>query len=217
MHLIVVNKAFSEALAKQIQAIFTLVIGLGIAFSASWKVSFVVLATFPLSIIASAIQMQGIAGQQYDTQDTDNSSSATVVDKSKNKKTGEKDKVKKPNKSTGSNKGKDKNYAELPNDTTTNESEPAQGHGALISTAFTHMRTICALSMQYHVENEYSRLTRTLRDRRMSRAHIAGFGFGGSQFSLFNTYALLFWYGSTLVKSGEITFERKSLSRQYVI
>ena len=59
-----VNKAFGEALAKQLQAIFTLSIGLALGFSASWQISFVVLATFPINIAASAIQMQAIAGQQ---------------------------------------------------------------------------------------------------------------------------------------------------------
>ena len=36
---------------------------------------------------------------------------------------------------------------------------------------------------------------------------LAGIGFGGSQFSLFLTYALLFWYGSTLIMNGEVNFE----------
>ena len=62
----IVTKATGEALAKQIQAIFTLLIGLGIGLSASWKIALVVLATFPVNIGASAIQMQAIAGQQYD-------------------------------------------------------------------------------------------------------------------------------------------------------
>lgn len=53
-----VTKATGEALAKQLQAIFTLFIGLGIGLSASWKIALVVLATFPVNIAASAIQMQ---------------------------------------------------------------------------------------------------------------------------------------------------------------
>lgn len=59
-----INKAFGMGLAKQLQAAFTLLIGLAIGFSASWKIAFVVLACFPLSIISSAIQMQAIKGQQ---------------------------------------------------------------------------------------------------------------------------------------------------------
>lgn len=59
-----VNKAAGETMAKQIQAVFTLLIGLGIGLAASWKVGLVILATFPLSIASSAVQMQAIAGQQ---------------------------------------------------------------------------------------------------------------------------------------------------------
>ena len=58
-----VAKATGDAVSKQLQATFNLLISLGIAFSASWQISLVVLATFPLNIIASAIQMQAIAGQ----------------------------------------------------------------------------------------------------------------------------------------------------------
>jgi ABC-type multidrug transport system fused ATPase/permease subunit len=58
-----VNKATGIALAKCLQSFFTLVIGFGIAFSSSWKISFVVLACFPISIAMSAIQMQALAGQ----------------------------------------------------------------------------------------------------------------------------------------------------------
>ncbi len=59
-----VSKATGDTLARQLQAFFTLAVGLGLGLAAAWKVALVVLATFPLSIIASAIQMQAIAGQQ---------------------------------------------------------------------------------------------------------------------------------------------------------
>jgi ATP-binding cassette subfamily B (MDR/TAP) protein 1 len=59
-----ITKAFGEGLAKQLQAAFTLLIGLGLGFSAAWQIAFVVLACFPISIAASAIQMQAVAGQQ---------------------------------------------------------------------------------------------------------------------------------------------------------
>eukprot|EP01035_Chromulina_nebulosa_P018834 gene18834-24615_t len=148
-----VHKATGEALAKQLQAIFTLLIGLGLGLSASWKIALVVLATFPINIAASAIQMQAIAGQQYDHKGSDAS------------------------------------------------------HGSIISTAFTHMRTVSAFSMQYHVADEYTRLTGTIMKDRIKRSHVAGIGFGGAQTSLFLTYALLFWYGSTLIKSGDVSFQ----------
>jgi ABC-type multidrug transport system fused ATPase/permease subunit len=53
-----VHKASGEALVKSLQAAFTLIVGVIIGFYASWKIALVVLATFPLNIIASAIQMQ---------------------------------------------------------------------------------------------------------------------------------------------------------------
>jgi ATP-binding cassette subfamily B (MDR/TAP) protein 1 len=80
------------------------------------------------------------------------------------------------------------------------------GHGAIISTAFTHMRTVSAFSMQHKVSEHYAKLTKAIAEDRAQRAIIGGFGFGGSQAALFLTYALLFWYGSTLIKSGEISF-----------
>ena len=62
----VVNKAFGESLARQLQAFFTLAVGLILGFRASWKISLVVIAAFPINIIAGAIQMQTFAGQQYE-------------------------------------------------------------------------------------------------------------------------------------------------------
>jgi ATP-binding cassette, subfamily B (MDR/TAP), member 1 len=149
----IIHKASSEAIAKQFQAFFTLAVGIILGFMASWKIAFVVLATFPLNVIAGAIQMQAVAGQQYD------------------------------------NKGK----------TTTS-------HASLISTAFTNIRTVNSLSLQYKISNLYSKQTQILAKERENRAIIAGIGFGGSNFCMFSTYALLFWYGAQLIVNGEINF-----------
>ena len=59
-----VHRASGEAIAKQLQAFCTLCIGVGIGFSASWKLSLVVVSTFPITIGAAAMQMAAIAGQQ---------------------------------------------------------------------------------------------------------------------------------------------------------
>ena len=59
-----VTKATGDTAAKQLQAIFCMTIGLGLGLSASWQIALVVLATFPVTIATSAIQMQAIAGQQ---------------------------------------------------------------------------------------------------------------------------------------------------------
>jgi ATP-binding cassette, subfamily B (MDR/TAP), member 1 len=40
----------------------------------------------------------------------------------------------------------------------------------------------------------------------MSRAFVAGVGFGASNMSLFLTYALLFWYGQRLMNHGKVDF-----------
>ena len=93
-----VNKCTGDAVARQLEAAFTLIIGLALGLSASWKIALVVLATFPISIAASAVQMQAIAGQQYDT-----------------------------------------------------DSGEGGGHGAIISSAFNHMRTVSAFSVQFKV------------------------------------------------------------------
>jgi ABC-type multidrug transport system fused ATPase/permease subunit len=60
----VINKAFGGSIARELQAFFTLVIGLALGLSSSWKIALVVLATFPLTIVASGIQMQALKGQQ---------------------------------------------------------------------------------------------------------------------------------------------------------
>ena len=39
-----------------------------------------------------------------------------------------------------------------------------------------------------------------------ARAHASGLGFGFSQFAVFSVYALAFWYGGQLMRSGEMSF-----------
>ena len=151
----IMHKAPGEAIAKQLQAAFTFIVGLIIGFQAAWKIALVTLATFPANIIAGAIQMAAVSGQQYDQE-------------------GKKD----------------------------------GGEASLISSAFTHMRTITAYSMQFKICDTYAQSTRLVSVQRQNRSIIAGIGFGGSNFSLFGTYALLFWYGATLIGAGEISFQQ---------
>ena len=58
-----VSEATGDVLASQMQAMFTLLVGLGIGFNASWEISLVVLATFPLNIAAGMMQMRARTGQ----------------------------------------------------------------------------------------------------------------------------------------------------------
>lgn len=184
-----VNKAFSESMAKQFQAFFTLSIALGLGFSASWKIALVVLACFPLSIVASAIQMQAISGQQYDDSN-DVAVAAPVKDANKGQV-----------KDVKSDGGKAKTSG-----TNGQNSTMAGGHGAVIATAFVHMRTVSAFSMHHKVAEHYSSLTRAISEARVGRSIVAGLGFGGSNTVMFLTYALLFWYGGQLIKNDGLKF-----------
>ena len=46
----------------------------------------------------------------------------------------------------------------------------------------------------------------TMQAAVFARAHASGLGFGFSQFAVFSVYALAFWYGGQLMRSGEMTF-----------
>ena len=43
------------------------------------------------------------------------------------------------------------------------------------------------------VADQYAALTRVIAEERANRSVVGGLGFGGAQFSMFTTYALLFW------------------------
>jgi ABC-type multidrug transport system fused ATPase/permease subunit len=53
-----------ETLARQLQAGFTLVIGLAVGLSASWRIGLVVLATLPVNLLATVIQLAAF-NQKY--------------------------------------------------------------------------------------------------------------------------------------------------------
>jgi len=107
-------------MASQLQALFTLCIGLGIGFGATWKISLVVLATFPLNIAAGMLRMKEREGQLCVSSHiylTDIFHLTSV-------------------------------YSE---DSEGKEVQGSGEHGGVISSAFTHMRTVSALSMQHTV------------------------------------------------------------------
>jgi hypothetical protein len=54
------------------------------------------------------------------------------------------------------------------------------------------------------ISRQYADITRRISRRRANRAYQAGIGYGGSNFALFATYALLLWYGSRLVYNGKV-------------
>lgn len=60
----IIDLAFGNAYARQLQAAFTFLISLAISFTASWQIALVVLAVIPVNIFASIIQLTAISGQQ---------------------------------------------------------------------------------------------------------------------------------------------------------
>jgi ABC-type multidrug transport system fused ATPase/permease subunit len=54
----------SFILAKHVQAISCLFVGLALGFSASWKIAFIVLAICPLTIFCGMIRSRAQAGMQ---------------------------------------------------------------------------------------------------------------------------------------------------------
>jgi ATP-binding cassette subfamily B (MDR/TAP) protein 1 len=194
-----VNKAFGESMAKQVQAIFTLTIALALGLSASWKIGLVVLACFPLSIAASAVQMQAMSGQQYDD-DNDANDASNVAHHAKSNADAKATTVAKVGKQSTSNTKNKKASANSAGSTM------AGGHGAVIATAFVHMRTVSAFSMHHQISSYYAELTRGIMKLRIKRSIVAGLGFGGSNAVMFLTYALLFWYGAQLIKKDGLRF-----------
>eukprot|EP00981_Chlorochromonas_danica_P008136 scaffold2028_cov181-Ochromonas_danica.AAC.14 len=195
-----VSKALGEGFARQLQALCTLLVALGLGFSASWRIAFIVLATFPLNIAASAIQMAAVAGMQYDNEDDEK---AIADEKAKGGKASQGAKEKETKKSKNAKKEE-----KPPSGGGGQEGSTMAGsHSAVLGTAFTNMRTVSAFSMQHKVAQHYAKLTQEVAERRTGRSIVAGLGFGGSNTCLFLTYALLFWVGAQFIKNGTLDFE----------
>lgn len=176
-----VHRAFSETFARQMQALCSLALSLGFSFAASWKITLIILATFPLIVGSSAVQMQAVTASQYedvseDKQDAKAQTAQTAAS------------------STGN--------ATDPSSAPINSSP-----GAILSTAFGHMRTVTAFSLHGHVSQQYAHLTRQRTQGRVDRSIWAGIGFGSSNGVQFGIYALLFWYGAILMRKDNLSFE----------
>jgi len=86
------------------------------------------------------------------------------------------------------------------------------GSGSVISTAFTHMRTVSAFSMHHKVLQHYTQITRRVAQVRVQRSITGAIGFGISNSMQYLVYALLFWYGSQLIQHEGLTFENMMIS-----
>jgi ATP-binding cassette subfamily B (MDR/TAP) protein 1 len=61
-----VNKAFGENLAFQMQALSTFLVAIVLGFSESWKITLVVIASLPVTILSYAVQTHSVAGRTGD-------------------------------------------------------------------------------------------------------------------------------------------------------
>lgn len=211
-----IEAAFSTAVAKQMQALFCLAVGLAIGLTASWRISLVVLASFPVNIAASAIQMQVIAGETSVGKDDEGQAKQSSSGAGAGAGAGAGGGL--SSKKSSSSAVAQQDIAETPAEDGAVSGAAAESDGdavrkvtggsptSMLATAFTHMRTVCAFSMQNHLAAEYAELTRAISQRRQDRSLLAGLGFGGSNFVLYCTYALLFWYGSTLLEDDVVSF-----------
>jgi ATP-binding cassette subfamily B (MDR/TAP) protein 1 len=61
-----VNKAFGENLAFQMQALSTFLVAIVLGFVESWKITLVVIASLPVTILSYAVQTHSVAGRTGD-------------------------------------------------------------------------------------------------------------------------------------------------------
>eukprot|EP01033_Poteriospumella_lacustris_P015765 gene15764-11286_t len=204
-----VNRAFSESFARQMQALCNLAVSLALSFSASWKITLVVLATFPLVIGSSAVQMQAVTASQYEdvSEDKQNATAAAASSPSKT-----------PSTSSKSKSQQDGERQVLPQEDTAEDAKKKDlmsmtgGPGAIISTAFTQIRTVSAFSMHQALSEQYNELTQLRSQVRVDRSIWGGIGFGGANAIQFWIYALLFWYGAILMRRENLSFVNLMIS-----
>jgi ATP-binding cassette subfamily B (MDR/TAP) protein 1 len=147
-----VKAALSDRVEVGVTNTATVITGLAIAFSATWKLSLVVFAVFPMIAVAGMVQMLVMGGLATSDQ------------------------------------------ADL--------AEAAQ----TLSEAIAGIRTVAAFSMQPMISRLYQDQLAGPLQRGTRKGFVGGLGFGLSNSAMFFAYALCYWYGSTLVASGEISF-----------
>ncbi|KAI8078647.1 P-loop containing nucleoside triphosphate hydrolase protein [Halteromyces radiatus] len=77
--------------------------------------------------------------------------------------------------------------------------------GQVAEQAFGGIRTVSAFNMEHHFVTRYLRELKKATYAGVKRAVVFGLGSAIFLFVFFSTYALSFWYGSTLVNKGHIT------------
>ena len=147
-----VKATISDRMEVGFQNLATMVTGLAISFSASWKLTLVVLAIFPLIAIGGMMQFLVMSGLA-----------------------------------------------------TSDQGDLADAAHTL-SEAIAGIRTVAAFSMSPLISKLYHAQLAGPLQRGTRKGFMGGLGFGLSNSIMFFAYALLYWYGSTLIVSGEISF-----------
>lgn len=74
----------------------------------------------------------------------------------------------------------------------------------LLSAAIGSIRTVAAFTMQESIQGSYQKAISPLSSSRKVRGLVTGVIFGFTQFVLFASYGLLFWFGGKLVSDGKV-------------
>lgn len=82
-------------------------------------------------------------------------------------------------------------------------SEGGEEANGLLSAAIASIRTVSAFSMQEGLLGSYRRAIAPLATKKKLTGVMSGVIFGLTQFVMFGTYGLLFWYGGNLVSEGK--------------
>eukprot|EP01039_Chlorochromonas_danica_P009083 gene9083-10025_t len=189
-----VHRAFGESLAKQLMALSSAIVGIILAFISSWRMALVVLATFPLMIGASAVQMQAFQGQQHE--EIEEKKPEHVED------------VKPPPLLDSAKEGEEKKERESARQIEAPTSGLfASSPATLLAMAFTQIRTISAFSFQAAISEQYALLTSLRSLKRQRRAVVASMAFGSSNSIMLLSFSLMFWFGSEEILAGRLDFD----------
>lgn len=77
--------------------------------------------------------------------------------------------------------------------------------GAVAEEVISSIRTVAAFSGEKHEGKRYAVGLGNALKTGIKKAHVTGLSIGFTMLILYGSYALAFWYGSTLVDSGEMT------------
>jgi ATP-binding cassette subfamily B (MDR/TAP) protein 1 len=79
--------------------------------------------------------------------------------------------------------------------------------GAIASEAVAQVKTIACFGLERKIAHRYYYHLQLPVHQAWKEAHIHGAALGFSSFATFGVYAIVFWFGGSLVRKGEVTFE----------